>query len=123
VKCTPPSVEVKVVAQGGVMAQAQVNFLIAELKARLPRLSAAQARAKLAAEAGAELSSAGTAAVQTTASAVVKGDVNVFTAAKISACVPDQLKESQTVVASASAELKKRTDNCESVAKAFGMVM
>ncbi|MDB4975378.1 MAG: uncharacterized protein JWN48_3719 [Myxococcaceae bacterium] len=123
VHCTPPTVEVKVVAQGGVMAQAQVDFLIDELKARLPRLSVATARAKLASDAGAELSASGTAGVQATAKGLGNGEVDFIVGAKVVACVPAQLTEAQTVIGQASAALKVRTDSAASVAKTFAMVM
>ena len=123
VHCTPPSVEVKVVSTGGVMAQAQVNFLIAELKARLPRLSVASARAKLASDAAGDLSASGTAAVQTTANAVGTGKLDFFVGAKVVACVPAQLTEAQGVLTASSAALKTRTDAAAAVAKSFGMVM
>lgn len=121
--CTPPSVEVNLVAQGGGMAQAQVDFLVAELKARLPRLAAAQARAKEASEAATELTAAGKVAVEGTASAVLEGDIDVITSARIANCLPSQLTEANGVVAAANSELKKRTDSATSVGAAIGMTM
>jgi hypothetical protein len=123
VVCTPPSVEVKVVAQAGGAAQVQVDFLIAQLKLRLPRLSAATAHAKLASQAGGELGVQGKAAVQGTITAVANGKVDFITGVKIGQCVPPQLTESDTVIAQATATLKKSTDNAASVANTFGMVM
>jgi hypothetical protein len=123
VQCTPPTVEVKIVAQAGGTAQAQVDFLITELKARLPRLSALSARARLATEAGAELGAAGKAAVSGTVSAIGSGDVDFITGLKISQCVPPQLTETDGVIKQASDTLKKSTDNAASVAKTFGMIM
>lgn len=123
VQCTPPKVEVKIVAQAGGMAQARVDFLIAELQARLPRLSAAAARADLAAKAGAELGNAGMNAVDSTVNAIGDGEVDFIVGAKITACTPKQLVESQTLITQASAQIKTRTDNASAVAKAFGMIM
>ncbi|MEY4580340.1 MAG: hypothetical protein RL701_5043 [Pseudomonadota bacterium] len=123
VKCTPPSVTVKVVAEGGVMAQAQVDFLVGELQARLPRLAAVQAKARLAAEAGRELGDTGVAAINTTAKAVTEGEIGFFAVTKITQCVPPALKESSTVIGSANATLDASISNVDSVAKTFGMVM
>lgn len=122
VQCTPPSVEVKVVAPDGAMAQAQVELLIAELEARLPRLRAAMARADVVAQAGTELGAQGRQAVQGTLGAVANGGVDFIVGVKITRCAPDQLNESAMVIAAANAEIKKSTDNAASVSQVLGMM-
>lgn len=129
VKCTPPSVEVKVVvaADGALgtdvlgMKQAQVDLLVDQLRARLPRLAAAQARAKLAAEAGSDLLGSGADAVNNTAKTIAKGDLSLFVAAKITQCTGDGLTEAKSVITKANATLKASTDNADSVIKVLGM--
>lgn len=123
VQCTPPSVEVSVVTTGNAMVQAEVNFLIEQLRMRLPRLAAATARAKIAGEAGAELGGEGIAAVQSTFKGVADGDVDYIVGLKIVQCVPEQLTASQTVIANASTSLNASLTSASSVAQTFGMVM
>lgn len=123
VVCTPPSVEVKIVSRIGASAQAQVDFMIGQLKLRLPRLAAAQAHAKLAREAADELAAAGRNAVQATADGMMSGDIDLITSARITNCMGDQLGESQMLISQASARLKEKTDSAASVAVAIGMTM
>lgn len=124
VKCTPPRVEVSVKAKvGATWSQAQLDFLIAELGVRLPRISAAVGRAKIVNEAGAELGTEGKNAVTGTISAVGRGEVGFFTAAKITACTPNGLSEAGTVIAEAKATLDASVGNAASVATTFGMLM
>jgi hypothetical protein len=123
VVCTPPSVDIRVVAQAGFTAQAQVDFLIGQLKLRLPRLATATARAKLASEAGADLGAAGRAAVQTTFQNVAGAKVDFITGVKIAQCVPGQLNESTRVITDANARLNARLMDASSVANTFGMAM
>jgi hypothetical protein len=100
-----------------------VNFWIAELGARLPRLSAAVGKARIVNEAGAELGTEGRSAVTGTISAIGNGDVGFFIAAKVAACTPAGLNESGTVIASAKATLDASMTNAASVATTFGMLM
>jgi hypothetical protein len=124
VKCTPPRVEVKIVAKANAQVSIdQVNFWIAELGARLPRLSAAVGKARIVNEAGAELGTEGRSAVTGTISAIGNGDVGFFIAAKVAACTPAGLNESGTVIASAKATLDASMTNAASVATTFGMLM
>jgi hypothetical protein len=124
VKCTPPRVEVKIVAKANAtVGLDQVNFWIAELGARLPRLSAAVGRARIVNEAGAELATEGRSAVTGTISAVGSGKVGFVTAAKIVQCTPAGLNESGTVIAQAKATLDASANNAASVATTFGMLM
>jgi hypothetical protein len=123
VTCTPPSVEVKMVAQAGGAAQVEVDFLLEELRQRLPRLAAVQGHARLASDAAAELSTSGKTAINTTANAVLSGDIDVITSSRIANCLPSQLDEATQVLTNANVELKKRTDSAASVGAAIGMPM
>jgi len=128
-KCTPPTVDVRLVVGGNLtgdaklQAEAQAQFLLGELKLRLPRLSAAVARAKYVNAAGAELVGAGKVAVSGTISAFQKGEVDALAFYRISTCVPSQLDASASVITKASADLNAKLSEAAGVSDAFAMVM
>lgn len=121
--CTPPSVDVRLVSTGDATAQLQAQFLLTELRLRLPRLSAAVARAKFVNAAGNELVGAGKVAVQGTISAFTEGEVDALAFYRISKCVPTQLDASGSVITKASGDLNAKLSEAAGVSDAFGMVM
>jgi hypothetical protein len=124
VKCTPPRVEVSVkVKANATVSQAQIDFWIAELGARLPRISASVGRAKVVDTAGDELNSDGKAAVNDTIGVVGKGKLGLLASAKVLTCAPAGVRESAKVVAEAKGVLDVSVKNASSVAAAFGMLM
>ncbi len=124
VKCTPPRVEVSIKAKvGATLTQNQIDFLVTELSARMPRISAAVARANVVNEAGAELKTEGTSAVQGTISVVAKGGIDPLDALRVGRCAPAGLTESAQVIADAKAKLDASVSAAGSVGSALGMLM
>jgi hypothetical protein len=122
-KCTPPTVDVRLVSTGDAKVQLEAQFLLTELKLRLPRLSAAVARAKFVNAAGNELVGAGKLAVQGTISAFTAGEVDALSLYRIGKCVPAQLDASGAAIQKASAELNAKVGEASGVSDAFGMIM
>lgn len=108
--CTPPSIDIDFALDAGASldatAQARFNFVLDELKLRLPRLLAALKKGSLVADAGAKLASDGQVAIQGTIDALAGGNVDVVAGFRIIECVPAQLKAVPTVISDASAQLK-----------------
>jgi hypothetical protein len=124
VKCTPPRVEVSVkLKANATINQAQIDFWIAELGARLPRISAAVGRARVVDTAGDELNTDGKSAVNETISVVGRGKLSVLASARVLTCGPTGLTDSAKVIADAKATLNASVSNAGSVATAFGMLM
>jgi hypothetical protein len=100
-KCTPPSVDIRL----NVMATAQLDFAIADLRVRLPRLLAALKKAKLVVTAGEELVADGSAAVDAAAKALGEAEVKLDVQYRLLSCVPAQLAASAEAIQASSKEL------------------
>jgi len=122
-KCTPPSINVRLTVDGSVQgsARAQLDYAVADLKARLPRLLAAVKKANLVVEAGTQLGKDGATAVQGTLSAFTKGKVDAVAAYRIGSCVPDQLTASAKVITDAGTDLKNEVTAAGSLTATLGM--
>jgi hypothetical protein len=121
VVCTPPSIDVRLIAVGGGELSADARFAITQLQLALPRLSASVARADTVDQAGNELTADGQAAVTATVRAV--GSLDPTTTYRVASCVPAQLNAATSATATASAQLRAKIAAARSVASAFGMVM
>jgi hypothetical protein len=106
--CTPPRLDIdfKLDAALDATAQAKFDFVMGELRVRLPRLFASLKKGNLVSEAGVELVGDGQAAIDGTLGALADGDVGFVAAYKIGKCVPSELKKVGDVVEDATAKLK-----------------
>jgi hypothetical protein len=122
-KCTPPSIDIKWVSTGMVDAKvtAQFDYAMAQLKVRLPRLSAAIKKADLVVEAGKDLGGDGAAAVKGTLKGFTEGKVDFVAAYRIGKCAPDELSASSKVISDASGDLNGAVSTAKGVASAVGM--
>jgi hypothetical protein len=122
-KCTPPSIDIRWTFDASIKADVKADFAfrMADLKARLPRLKAALAKADLVVKAGGELGKDGAAAIKATLSGVADGEVNAGAAARIGKCAPAQLSASAKVITDAGADLSAKLSTGNEVATAIGM--
>jgi hypothetical protein len=122
-KCTPPSIDVKWVSTGTVTAdvKAQFDFAMADLKVRLPRLTASLKKAELVFAAGGELGDSGADAVSGSLDALGDADVEASVKFRLLTCAPRELKASAGVVSEASTELSSKIKEAQDVTKTFGM--
>jgi hypothetical protein len=106
--CTPPRLDIdfKLSAALNADAQARFDFVMADLRVRLPRLYASLKKGNLVTEAGTELVGDGQAAIESTVSALADGEVGVVAAFRIAQCVPGELKKVDDVISDAAATLK-----------------
>jgi hypothetical protein len=123
--CTPPSIDIDFVLAGNLdaTAQARFDFVLGEMRARLPRLFAALKKGNLVASAGVELAGDAQAAISGTVDALGSGDVDFVAAYRIGKCVPDQLGSVGTVVTGATAKLKGSFCSGFSLASGLGSTM
>lgn len=122
-KCTPPSIDVRWTFDASVTAdvKADFEFRMADIKARLPRLKAALAKADLVVKAGTELGDDGAKAIEGTLDGIADGDIDASLAVRIGKCAPSQLKASAGVVQTAGADLSAKLSAGNEVAAAIGM--
>jgi hypothetical protein len=122
-KCTPPSIDVRWTFDASVTAETKADFeyRIADVKARLPRLSASIKKAQLVFDAGAELSKQGRDAVDASLDAFADSSVEDSVKVRIAACAPDALGDSAKVVTDASGALSAKLTAANQVTAAVGM--
>jgi hypothetical protein len=120
-KCTPPSIDIKFTTTATGDAKAQFDFAMAQLKVRLPRLSAAIKKAQLVTDAGAELGKDGAAAVKASVSAFASSDVEAVAKYRIATCAPKELNDSAGVVADSSKAVAATIKEASDVTAAVGM--
>jgi hypothetical protein len=122
-KCTPPSIDVRWTFDASVTAdvKADFDFRMADIKARLPRLKAALAKADLVVKAGTELGDDGAKAIEATLDGIADGDIDAALAVRIGKCAPSQLKASAGVVTEAGKDLSAKLSAGNEVAGAIGM--
>lgn len=122
-KCTPPSVDIRLETSlaAGAAGRAQLDYAVADLKVRLPRLLAALKKADVVVDAGTELGASGKGAISSTVSAIGKGDVDVVAAYRIGACVPDELQASATAITESGEGLAAQVTAAAEVSGAIGM--
>jgi len=118
--CTPPSLDIDVAfkamgsfdvnaeGQAGIDARAKWDFVLGELKARLPRLLASLKKGELVFNAGVELAGSGKTAVEGSLKALADGEIDLLAAYRIGPgnCVAPELKKVATVIGDASANVK-----------------
>jgi hypothetical protein len=122
-KCTPPSLNIKLETSlaAGSEGRAQLDFAIADLKVRLPRLLAALKKADLVVDAGTELGASGRGAVMGTVDGIAKGDVDFVAAYRIGKCVPDELRAASTAINESGEGLAAQVGAAADVSAAIGM--
>jgi len=109
VECTPPTLEVHIAFAAGAdaAAQAQGQFYVQSLKARLPKILASLKKAELVVDAGVDLGDAAKNAFQGALDAFGGGaDVSAVAKFKLITCAPDAFGEAATAIADASTDLK-----------------
>jgi hypothetical protein len=118
--CTPPSIaidvkfsakgkfDVSAEGQAGIDAQAKFDFVLGELKARLPRLLASLKKGEIVFQAGLDLAGDGKTAVEGSLKAIADGDINAVAAYRLTAgnCVVPELKKVASVIGDASVGVK-----------------
>lgn len=122
-KCTPPSIDVRLETSlaAGAAGRAQLDYAVADLKVRLPRLLAALKKADVVVDAGTELGNAGKGAISGTINAIGKGDLDLVAAYRVGACVPDELKASSAAITESGEGLAAQVSAAADVSAAIGM--
>jgi hypothetical protein len=122
-KCTPPSVDIRLTTSlaAGAAGRAQLDYAVADLKVRLPRLLASLKKADVVVDAGTELGAAGNGALQGTLDAIGKGKLDVVAAYRIGACVPDELNAAATAISDSGEGLAGQITAAAEVSASIGM--
>lgn len=121
VECTPPSIAVKAKLDGSlsgeaaVEAQAKLDYAVAVLKLRLPRILASLEKAKLVLRAGGELTAAAEGAVDGALEAVASGDVSASAKIKLLQCAPKEFKAAAQAMKSSTADLTAQVNAAASI--------
>lgn len=106
--CSPPSVEIVVTvgADLDVEAQARLDYIVGELRLRVPRLLASLKKGEVVIMAGLELGSDAAAAIEGSLEAIAEGDINVRAAFRLTCSeVGDQFRAVGGVIAASGEEL------------------
>lgn len=123
VECTPPSIEVKLAFMAGAdaAAQAQGQFYVQTLKARLPKILASLKKSQLVLDAGADLGATATGAFQGAIDAFKgKSDVSAVAKFKLITCAPDAFAASATVIKDASLDLSAQVKAAADLSASLG---
>jgi hypothetical protein len=122
-KCTPPSVDIRLETSlaAGAMGRAQLDYAVADLKVRLPRLLASLKKADLVVDAGTELGASGKGAIMSTVDAIGKGDLDLVATYRVGACVPSELSASATAITESGEGLASQVTAAAEVSAAIGM--
>lgn len=107
VECTPPTLAVKVDVTGSLTAEAAANldFQLAAIKARLPKILVSLKKGELVVNAGAELGAAAKGAVKAALEGFSGASSSKVAQFKLISCGPAAFGEAATVIAAASKDL------------------